>query len=148
MNRSILYIAGASLCLAGCGSNGEGSDAGAAASAPGDATGAPAAAAGLSGSVAYPGAQVTGNSFTTGDSIDRVRDWYFGDEPIKQRDGVLWTVSKPEKRGESYLVHLTIVADDGDGQSYAIYLDPASGGGTTGRIRPITDEELKSGVQL
>ena len=57
------------------------------------------------------------------------------------------TFSKPEKRDGGYLVSITTIKE-GKGQSQVIYLNPAAGGGTEGRVRVLTAEELKSGVKL
>lgn len=101
-----------------------------------------------SSEVSYPGARLNENLFTSADPPDDVLSWYWNpDRPMFDRNGKLWTVSKPERRGDGYLVRMTIVGDD-DAQTYAVYLDPGAGGGTAGRIRPISDEEIKSGVTL
>ncbi len=148
--RSLLLMTAAAL-LSSCGqeSGNDADSAGANAPAAEGVGEAPAAAA-ASGAEAmvYPGAQRTGDRFSTGDPIDRVRAWYWDEEqPLRQRDGSLWAVSKPERRESGYLIGVTVV-DGEEGQSYAIYLDPRADGGTDGRVRPITDEELKSGVKL
>ena len=66
---------------------------------------------------------------------------------MRERDGQTWAVGKPERRDDGYLIGVTIV-DGEDGQPSAIYLTPRPDGGTDGRIRLITPEEMKSGVKL
>lgn len=96
----------------------------------------------------YPGSQLTGDRFSTGEPIDRVVAWYWDpDHPVMQRNGETWAVDKPEKRDNGYLVHLGIVGEE-DHKPFAIYLTPRAGGGTEGRIRPITEEEQRKGVEL
>lgn len=97
----------------------------------------------------YPGSQSSGDRFSTRDPIDRVVAWYWDPQhPMRSRNGQSWAVSKPEKRDTGYLVQLTVIGEDGHASPYAIYLAPGAGGGTDGRIRPITAEEMKSGVDL
>ena len=156
MKQHSLSMLGAAALLTACGSQASKEEAPAAANAAADATGPasaeqsnPASATAAGDPLVYPGSRPAGdNQFTTSDPVDRVVDWYWGpDKPMQQRNGQLWTVSKPEKRDDGYLVHLTIV-DDADSQSIAVYLTPRADGGTDGRIRPITEEEIKSGVKL
>ncbi len=147
--HSLMGLAAAAL-LSSCGQESSNGAAESGANAPAaDSAAAPAAdAASGSGSVVYPGSEQTGDRFSTSDPVDRVLAWYWDEnQPMRQRDGSMWAVSKPERRDDGYLVQLTVVGGE-EGQSYAIYLDPRAGGGTDGRVRPITDEELKSGVKL
>ena len=99
-------------------------------------------------SIIYPGAQSTADGFSTTDPLEKVLDWYWGDQPMRQREGNLWTASQPEKRGDGQVVHLTIVSDSDGSKSYLVYLNPRASGGTAGRIRALTAEEVKAGFQI
>ena len=146
-HASLSLILAASL-LAACGQ--QASDESAAPSGTGAESAQQADAAPAAGdgdALYYAGAQRTADRFSTSDPIDRVVDWYWADGPVQQRAGQTWTVSKPERRDDGYLVNVAIISGD-QGQSYVIYLTPRAGGGTDGRVRLLTPDEIKAGVKL
>lgn len=151
MNQHCLFALGVAALLTACNQQASKEQAPTSANAAADAPAQPASA-GQSAEqrVRYPGSQAGDgpDRFVTSDPIDRVVAWYWDAErPLRERDGKTWAVDKPERRDDGYLIGVTLVGDE-DGNRFAIYLNPRAGGGTEGRVRAITDEEVKSGVKL
>lgn len=148
MKLHAFFLLTASVMLASCGQQNANDGPQPRANASSAERGEAPAATDAIGALVYPGSQRSGDRFSSSDPIDRVLAWYWDeDRPMRERNGQTWAVSKPERRDGGYLVGLTIVSGE-EGQSSAIYLNPRAGGGTEGRIRLITDEELRSGVKL
>lgn len=148
MKHYVVWVG--ALLLGACGSKAGNDDASTnQGMAPASERAAASAEAASSDPLVYPGSQATGeNLYSTSDPIDKVVAYYWDENhPMREIGGTTFGVSKPEKRDEGYLVQLTAIGGS-DTKSYAIYLTPKAGGGTDGRIRPITDEEIKKGVKL
>jgi hypothetical protein len=148
MKHHALWIA--VLLLTACGSNaGKDETQTNEAGAPASETTTAAAPAASNDPLVYPGSQPAGeNRYTTSDPIEKVVAYYWDEkQPVRQIGGVTFGVSKPEKRDDGYLVQLTGIGGS-ETKPYVVYLTPKPGEGTDGRIRPITQEEVKNGVQL